>query len=523
MQPSPPQLSDPARRAALARTGLLDSPPESAFDRLTRLATRVLGVPVSLVSLVDADRQFFKSAVGLAEPWASLRQTPLSHSFCQHLVGTGEPLVIPDARQDPRVSENLAIPDLGVAAYCGIPLRTRDGQVLGSFCAIDTAPRQWTPADMEVLADLAAAAMTEVELRARMAELRDSEARYRALVEQASDIIYQTDAVGRFTYVNPVAARIMGRPAGELVGMHFTELVHPRAREAVREFYVAQARDGVPGTYHEFPAQAGDGREVWIGQIVQLLLDRGELVGTQAVARDITARREVERMKDEFMAVVSHEVRTPLTALRASLGLVASGKLGELTEQGTRMVSVAVQNTDRLIRLVNDILDVERLASGKASLRARPSTADALVADALANVEGLAARAGITLQSHADPEPLVADPDRVAQVLVNLLSNAVKFSEAGTTVRAAARRDGAWVRFEVADQGRGIPADKVHTLFDRFQQVDLSDSRQKGGTGLGLAICKGIVEEHGGHIGVESADGAGSTFWFTLPASERDS
>jgi signal transduction histidine kinase len=184
---------------------------------------------------------------------------------------------------------------------------------------------------------------------------------------------------------------------------------------------------------------------------------------------------------------------------------------------------VAVQNTDRLIRLVNDILDVERLASGKASLRARPSTADALVADALANVEGLAARAGITLQSHADPEPLVADPDRVAQVLVNLLSNAVKFSEAGTTVRAAARRDGAWVRFEVADQGRGIPADKVHTLFDRFQQVDLSDSRQKGGTGLGLAICKGIVEEHGGHIGVESADGAGSTFWFTLPASERDS
>ncbi|HEU0051898.1 MAG TPA: PAS domain S-box protein, partial [Longimicrobium sp.] len=315
-----PQLTDPARLAALARSGLLDSPPEEAFDRLTRLAARVLGVPISLVSLVGSDRQFYKSQVGMAEPWATARETPLSHSFCRYVVEAGEEMVIPDARLDPRVKDNLAIPDMGVIAYAGVPLRTHDGQVLGTFCAVDTTPHAWSEEDVRVLRDLAAAVATEMELRFRLAELRDSESRYRALVEQASDIIYQTDALGHFTYVNPVAARIMGRPADVLVGMHYTELVHPAARESVAAFYQAQARDRVPATYHEFPAKAGDGRDVWIGQIVQLLYEGDALVGAQAVARDITARREVERMKDEFIAVVSHEVRTPLTALRASLG-----------------------------------------------------------------------------------------------------------------------------------------------------------------------------------------------------------
>jgi GAF domain-containing protein len=162
--PLPP--ADPAARlAALRATALLDTPAEQAFDRLTRLAARLIGVPTALVSLVDEDRQFFKSCVGLPEPWASVRETPLSHSFCQHAVALARPLVIEDARTHPLVRDNLAIRDIGVIAYAGIPLATADGDVLGSFCVIDGVPRQWTADELATLTDLAAAVMTEIELR----------------------------------------------------------------------------------------------------------------------------------------------------------------------------------------------------------------------------------------------------------------------------------------------------------------------------------------------------------------------
>lgn len=168
-------IQDKSRLAIMHRLELLDSPMEEAFDRLTRLASKIIGAPVSLVSLVDSDRQFFKSALGLPEPWASKRETPLSHSFCQHVVATNQPMVITDARQHPLVHDNLAIPDLDVIAYLGIPLTTQSGAGLGSFCVIDNHPRTWTPEEIEIMHDLAHSVMTEVELRAELTARRDAE------------------------------------------------------------------------------------------------------------------------------------------------------------------------------------------------------------------------------------------------------------------------------------------------------------------------------------------------------------
>lgn len=168
---------DPKRLSALARTGLMDGPPEGAYDRLTRLATRVLHAPVALVSLVDDHRQFFKSAQGLPEPWASRRETPLTHSFCQHVVRYARPLVVPDARRDPLVSRNLAIRDLGVIAYLGVPLATPEGHALGAFCVIDGRPRGWTEYELEVVTELATSTITEVELRLDVARRTDIERR----------------------------------------------------------------------------------------------------------------------------------------------------------------------------------------------------------------------------------------------------------------------------------------------------------------------------------------------------------
>jgi signal transduction histidine kinase len=182
-------LSDPQRLDALRATGLLDAAPSLDLDRLTRLATLALHVPVALISLVDADRQFFASQCGLPEPWATLRQTPLSHSFCQHVVASGEPLLIRDAREHPLVRDNLAIPDLGVIAYAGVPIVTPDGAVLGSLCAIDTRPRDWTPDYADLLRALSAQVTSELQLideaRRLAADLRrqrDVEADRRALI-----------------------------------------------------------------------------------------------------------------------------------------------------------------------------------------------------------------------------------------------------------------------------------------------------------------------------------------------------
>jgi hypothetical protein len=156
----------PERLAALRRIGLLDTPPEEAFDRLTRLARRLVDAPVALVALVDEDRQFFKSALGLPEPWATRRETPLTHSVCQHALDSAEPLVIEDARTDPLYCDSLAIPDLGVVAYAGVPLITAAGQALGTLCVIDHRPRRWTDEQIETLRTLAASVLTEIELHA---------------------------------------------------------------------------------------------------------------------------------------------------------------------------------------------------------------------------------------------------------------------------------------------------------------------------------------------------------------------
>ena len=207
-------IDDSARLASLQRTNLLDSPPEEAFDRLTRLASKILHVPVSLVSLVDHERQYFKSVVGPDDPWATLRETPLSHSFCQHVVASSKPLIITDARRHPLVHQNLAIPELGVVAYAGMPLTTPDGQTLGSFCAIDTKPREWTEEEIQILQELATSAMTEVELRLTAQQLQESYWKLQAVEALRDDLTHMIVHDLR----TPLTSLLSGVQMIELVG-----------------------------------------------------------------------------------------------------------------------------------------------------------------------------------------------------------------------------------------------------------------------------------------------------------------
>jgi signal transduction histidine kinase/CheY-like chemotaxis protein len=236
---------------------------------------------------------------------------------------------------------------------------------------------------------------------------------------------------------------------------------------------------------------------------------------------DIAEYRRMERLKDEFVSVVSHELRTPLTSIRGALGLVAGGAMGELPGGAKRMVDIAAQNADRLVRLVNDILDIERMESGRVSMELRRCSVEDLLERALVEMKPMADAAGVELSKQVSEAVAIADPDRIVQTATNLLSNAIKFSNAGGQVRIQTQSVDGKVRVAISDEGRGIPPEHQARIFDRFQQVDASDARDKGGTGLGLAICKSIVERHGGRIWVESEPGRGSTFFFTLPAVEE--
>jgi signal transduction histidine kinase len=233
----------------------------------------------------------------------------------------------------------------------------------------------------------------------------------------------------------------------------------------------------------------------------------------------VSERRRLEKMKDEFISTVSHELRTPLTSLRASLGLISSGTLDRRPEKQRQMIEMAIGNCDRLVRLVNDILDFDRVENGRLPLTRVLVPASDLLRRAADVAHSEASAVHITFQVAAGPSTVYADPERTLQVLNELVSNAIKFSPPNTVIRMSTQPAGEGeVCFIVEDHGRGIPSEKLEHIFNRFQQGDASDTRALGGTGLGLALCRSIIEQHGGRIWVESKPGEGSKFLFTLPA-----
>jgi signal transduction histidine kinase len=251
--------------------------------------------------------------------------------------------------------------------------------------------------------------------------------------------------------------------------------------------------------------------------VLTILVALRQYLAQRELIRMQAALRESERLKDEFLSVVGHELRTPLTSIRGSLGLLEGGVLGELPQDAANMVAVAVVNTERLVRLINDILDIERMAAGRLSLDPVGVHATELVDQSIQVVQAMADAAEVKVRSDVQPLTVFADADRIIQTLVNLLGNAIKFSPAGSDVTVTVTCDNGDALFSVRDAGRGIPADRLESIFERFRQVDASDSREKGGTGLGLPIARGIVEQHGGRIWAESLPGRGSALRFTLP------
>ncbi len=481
------------------------------------------------------------------------------------------------------------------------------------------------------------------QVQTRTMAVERTERRYRDLVDNASDMIYRTDPFGRFTFVNPVATRILGHSESELLSMKYFELMRPDWVPRAMAFHEKSAKSR-EATYLEFPVRRKDGTEIWVGQHVRVIITGGRIEGFQGMARDITDRvnaqtelraerdfvsaildtapslimvldaqglivrfnraceilsgmpmseaagrpiwelpfvlesrdfiregiprlaaatgpvtldrtwvsttgarhviawtvmalrgqsgatayligigsdvtmaRELERLKSQFISMVSHELRTPLTSIRASMQLMTAEAMTG-NEDADQLVRVALSNADRLIRIVNDILDMSKIEAGEMMVAPRRVPLRPILDDSVRSVAGIAREAGVTVVvPAADLPDVMADPDRSVQVLVNLLSNAVKHAPTGSTVEVRAERDGGMVAVVVRDHGPGIPAHKVDFIFEPFTQLDGTDTRRIAGTGLGLTIARALAEKQGGTIRVDSREGEGATFTLTLP------
>jgi PAS domain S-box-containing protein len=466
---------------------------------------------------------------------AALWEGPLlasSLAQARELVRFSRPvLTLEAARGDQQVKPGLArgLQQLGIENMVSVPLLA-GGWLTGVLQVTAPPGGRITEHEAELLQVLARQTAVAIENARLFAQTRADQERTRAVVDATNDAILMLDEHRRPLMVNRRARFFFGLTERDLVGKSLEQLgsLFSRIFEDGARFtgWLAQLlRSQSERAVEEFSIMSPEPRllQCYSAPVTDL---HDRYLGRLLVFRDITREREVERMKNDFVSIVSHELRTPLTSIQGALQLVLGqpeqgrpGMAQELAPQGRELLSISLSNTERLIRLINDILDIAKIEQGRVQLRREALAPEELCRSGAAAMGAFANDRGISMELRVDPQlPLVlADRDRSAQVLINLLSNAIKFSQPGQRVKLSAQQDGGMVCFTVRDWGRGIPLDEQSRLFQKFQQLDSSATRDVGGTGLGLAISKALVEEHGGRMWLESKPGHGSRFSFTLP------
>lgn len=501
---------------------------EPEFDRITELASKLFEVPIALITVVGEEAQCFRGACGIDGDGTSR-----DVAFCSFTILDSSVLVVEDAALDPRFRDNpLVTGDPHVRFYAGAPLRVADGNAVGALCLIDKVPRTFPPELQERLAGLAQTVVDLIELRVgsmTAARAHERAARERALlqltVENVSEGVALVDSDLRMILWNDTFGEMFGYPSNAIrEGLDAAALMRitaergdlgPGDPDQIVAAFVASIKS-TESRRIEITRRDGRVLDIWRKSI-----EGGRFIMT---ARDVTIERQTARLKEELVSTVSHELRTPLTSIAGSLGLLDGGAAGELPPKAQHLVRIASKNSSRLARLVDDLLDLDKLQSGKLQFNFADVNLADLLTEAVEQNIPYAEKLGasIALELADNPVTCRVDSGRILQVIGNLLSNAAKFSPEGGEILVRLSREEGQARISVIDQGPGISPEFQQRLFSRFAQEDGSSARGQSGTGLGLSITKEIVEQHGGRVAFDSTVGQGSTFHVYLPVASAE-
>jgi len=515
---APPLPQDAAHRLrVLLDLNILDTAAQERFDRITRMAARLFGVPIALVSLVDAERQWFKSRVGLA-----LDSIPRAESFCAHALMQDGLMVVEDARLDERFGALPIVAQTGARFYAGHPLAMPDGQVIGTLCIIDHCPRALDDEQRTLLRDLAALAANEIaaiELRRAHERRLANEAWIRVLLDHIPDGVLMLDANGSVMSANPAAEQMFGSDLYGLAGRNAVALFGEDAALLLDPELTAAA-----------PPQEGGGRRIDGStfpievQLAPMCLDGQRRYA--AIVRDVTRQHEdaqrsraTEERRRKHFTTATHELRTPMASILGFSELLLKRDFDPATSR--ELLDIIHRQASRLVDLINQLLDLARIeAGGTEGLSFTRVNVAELVEQTLTGLNGLGQNHRIRVELETGMPAFSADPQKMQQALTNIISNSIKYSADDTTVDVSAaalqRNAKLMIAIRVADHGIGMTPEQLARIFDAFYRAGESPNVQ--GSGLGMTIFKEIIELHGGHADIESRPGAGTAVTVWLPA-----
>ncbi len=505
---------------------------ERILSRLIKKIGMIVQAEKCVFMLYDPDAKELvaqKPALGLTDEQVEQFREPPTDGFSGTVFSTGKPLIIKDLTHDQAVSKAIAY-RLGVHNSLSVPLviekrdedhRLLEKQLIGVLHVFNKRfGNEFTEEDVRLLQILAKQLASIISSARIYFKLVEEKKQLEATIESMVAGVILVDEQGKVSLMNATAKRILGvSPEERVVGKFYREIVQNETVQDLIHRTLTQDEESMG----EISVRIGEGEEarerIYQVQSAPVRDEEGRKRGVVAIMTDITHIRVVERMKSAFVSTVSHELRTPLTSIKGFVSTLLSDEEGYFDLETRReFLQIIDQETDRLKRLIDDLLNLSRIESGRAlEIRWKQIDLHEVVNRIVEAQKTYTDKHTFVVDLPEDLPPVMADEDKVEQILTNLLSNAVKYSPNGGEIRVAARDTGQFVEISVSDQGIGIPPDKIDKIFERFYRMDDRDTREAGGTGIGLYLTRHLVMAHGGKIWVESEVGKGSTFYFTLP------
>lgn len=517
---------------AIADTAAQSLSTEKILSDTLDKSLEVLGFDVGYIRILDPEKKRMVGRVSKGLTALSSGSVDLADSSRRHVANilfeTQKPYISPDVRKD-TTFKNRTMEKQGVISAAYIPIISKKKTVLGTLAVGSRKLRKFSPEKISLLQTFGSQLGMALENAQLYDEVHRGKAYIENLVENAADIILSTDLEDKILTWNRGAEVTLGYNKEEVIGKHLSMLLPP---QRVHELAEMRAKVELSGALRDIEVASNrkDGAAIYLSLSVSPITGiDGKIAGFLRVAKDITEKKryerrlkELDKLKSDFVSNVSHELRTPLTAIKGSVDNMLDGLTGDLNEKQSRYLVRIKSNTDRLARLINDLLDLSKIEAG---IKLKPTNLDlaTIAREVIESLRPLAAEKliTITIESLESALDAWADPDRIAEILMNLLGNAIKFTPNDGTVSLSLQRNGTeWVEVSVADTGPGIPSEEANRIFDKFYQVTQAKNQKAVGTGLGLTITKALVEMHGGRIWLESEVGKGSIFSFTLPAEQ---